>query len=241
MPRPLIVAVITFDRFSPFHCSVPCLIFGDKMMPGQSLFELRLCAGDDTRQPASSQGFRMEADYGLEGLLEADIIIIPFWRDPAERPAQPLLDALVAARIRGAQIVGLCLGTYVLAYAGLLDGRGAATHWEFEQEFVQRFPRVRLDTNALYVDDDGLITSAGTAASLDCCLYLVRQHHGSQIANKLARRLVVCLPTGRVARPSSSSSRCPPPPGMPGSTSCSITCACTWPRPTPWIAWRNIA
>ncbi|MDH0305402.1 GlxA family transcriptional regulator [Aeromonas caviae] len=191
MPRPLIVAVITFDRFSPFHCSVPCLIFGDKMMPGQSLFELRLCAGDDTRQPASSQGFRMEADYGLEGLLEADIIIIPFWRDPAERPAQPLLDALVAARIRGAQIVGLCLGTYVLAYAGLLDGRGAATHWEFEQEFVQRFPRVRLDTNALYVDDDGLITSAGTAASLDCCLYLVRQHHGSQIANKLARRLVV--------------------------------------------------
>lgn len=69
MSRPLIVAVITFDRFSPFHCSVPCLIFGDKMMPGQSLFELRLCAGDDTRQPASSQGFRMEADYGLEGLL----------------------------------------------------------------------------------------------------------------------------------------------------------------------------
>ena len=120
MPRPLIVAVITFDSFSPFHCSVPCLIFGDKMMPGQSLFELRLCAGDDTRQPASSQGFRMEADYGLEGLLEADIIIIPFWRDPAERPAQPLLDALVAARIRGAQIVGLCLGTYVPAYAGLL-------------------------------------------------------------------------------------------------------------------------
>lgn len=186
-----IVAVITFDHFSPFHCAVPCLIFGDKMMPGQSLFELRLCAGDNTEQPVSSQGFRIDTGYGLEGLLEADIIIIPFWRDPAERPAQPLLDALVAARQRGTQVVGLCLGTYVLAYAGLLDGRRASTHWEYEQDFVRRFPGVRLDTNALYVDDEGLISSAGTAAGLDCCLYLVRQHHGSQIANKLARRLVV--------------------------------------------------
>jgi len=170
---------------------VPCLIFGNTMMPGQVLFELRLCAGDSIRQPASSQGFRIDPDHGLEGLAEADIIIIPFWRDPAERPAQPLLDALVAAHQRGAQVVGLCLGTYVLAYAGLLDGHRASTHWEYEQDFIHRFPKVRLDTNALYVDDQGLITSAGTAAGLDCCLYLVRQHHGSRIANRLARRLVV--------------------------------------------------
>lgn len=191
MPNPIVVAIITFDHFSPFHCAVPCLIFGDTMMPGASLFELRLCAGDDTLKPASAQGFRIDTGYGLEGLVGADIVIIPFWRDPVERPAQPLLDALVAARNRGAQIVGLCLGTYVLAYAGLLDGCKASTHWEFEQDFMGRFPAVRLDTNALYVDDGGLITSAGTAAGLDCCLYLVRQHHGSQIANKLARRLVV--------------------------------------------------
>ncbi|KXU79439.1 GlxA family transcriptional regulator [Aeromonas enteropelogenes] len=190
MPTP-VVAVITFDHFSPFHCAVPCLIFGDTMMPGQPLFELRLCAGDSIRQPASSQGFRIDPGHGLEGLAEADIIIIPFWRDPAERPAQPLLDSLVAAHRRGAQVVGLCLGTYVLAYAGLLDGHRASTHWEYEQDFIHRFPKVRLDTNALYVDDHGLITSAGTAAGLDCCLYLVRQHHGSRIANRLARRLVV--------------------------------------------------
>ncbi|MGU5715839.1 GlxA family transcriptional regulator [Aeromonas taiwanensis] len=190
MPTP-VVAVITFDHFSPFHCAVPCLIFGDTMMPGQPLFELRLCAGDSIRHPASSQGFRIDPSHGLEGLAEADIIIIPFWRDPAERPAQPLLDALMAAHRRGAQVVGLCLGTYVLAYAGLLDGYRASTHWEYEQDFIHRFPKVRLDTNALYVDDHGLITSAGTAAGLDCCLYLVRQHHGSRIANRLARRLVV--------------------------------------------------
>lgn len=190
MPIP-IVAVLTFDRFSPFHCAVPCLIFGDGMMPGRPLFDLRLCAGDAIDQPLSSQGFRIDAGFGLEGLQEADIIIIPFWRDPAERPAQPLLDALLAAHGRGAQVVGLCLGTYVLAYAGLLDGRRASTHWEYEQDFVRRFPAVRLDTNALYVDDGELVTSAGTAAGLDCCLHLVRQRHGSVIANKLARRLVI--------------------------------------------------
>ncbi|MFC5704601.1 GlxA family transcriptional regulator [Aeromonas eucrenophila] len=190
MPSP-IVAVVTFDQFSPFHCAVPCLIFGDMMMPGQPLFELRLCAGDDIRQPGSSQGFFIHPPHGLDALAEADIIIVPFWRDPAERPTQPLLDALVAAHDRGAQVVGLCLGTYVLAYAGLLEGRRASTHWEYEQDFMRRFPGVRLDTNALYVDDENLITSAGTAAGLDCCLYLVRQHHGSRIANKLARRLVV--------------------------------------------------
>ena len=191
MPNPIIVAVITFDHFSPFHCAVPCLIFGDTMMPGASLFELRLCAGDATRQPGSAQGFRIDASHGLEGLVGADIVIIPFWRDPAERPAQPLLDALIAARHRGAQIVGLCLGTYVLAYAGLLEGRRASTHWEYEQDFMSRFPAVQLDTNALYVDDEGLVTSAGTAAGLDCCLYLVRQYYGSAIANKVARRLVI--------------------------------------------------
>ena len=191
MPNPIIVAVIIFDHFSPFHCAVPCLIFGDTMMPGASLFELRLCAGDATRQPGSAQGFRIDASHGLEGLVGADIVIIPFWRDPAERPAQPLLDALIAARHRGAQIVGLCLGTYVLAYAGLLEGRRASTHWEYEQDFMSRFPAVQLDTNALYVDDEGLVTSAGTAAGLDCCLYLVRQYYGSAIANKVARRLVI--------------------------------------------------
>lgn len=153
MPIPR-VAVVAFDHFSPFHCSVPCLIFGD-ILPGQPLFELRLCAGDGKASSHSTQGFSIQAPHGLEALAEADIIVIPFWRDPAERPAQPLLDALMAAHARGAQVVGLCLGTYVLAYAGLLNGRKASTHWEYEQDFLRRFPCVRLDTNALYVDDEG--------------------------------------------------------------------------------------
>ena len=119
------------------------------------------------------------------------MIVVPHWRDPSERPPRKLLDALVAAYRRGAEVVGLCMGTYVLAYAGLLAGRRAATHWELEQDFMNRFPAVRLDTNALYVDDARCITSAGTAAGLDCCLYLVRQRHGGTIANRVARRMVV--------------------------------------------------
>ena len=82
------------------------------------------------------------------------------------------------ARDNGAEIVGLCLGLFVLAYAGLLDGKRAATHWEFEHQFQSLFPHVQLDINALYVDDGNIITSAGTAAALDCCLYIIRREGG---------------------------------------------------------------
>ena len=94
MPSP-IVAVVTFDHFSPFHCAVPCLIFGD-ILPGQPLFELRLCCGDASIHSHSTQGFTIQAPYGLEGLTEADIIVIPFWHDPAARPPAALLDAMIA-------------------------------------------------------------------------------------------------------------------------------------------------
>lgn len=183
------VAVVALRNFSPFHFSIPCLIFGN-ILPGQPLFQLTLCAGE---QPplTSAQGFSISTDCGLEVLQQADIIVLPFWRTPAEQPPQALLDALIAAHQRGARLVGLCLGTYLLAHAGLLDGRRAATHWESEQDFKQRFPAVHLDTNALYVEDGQLLTSAGTAAGIDCCLHLVRELHGSQIANRVARRLVV--------------------------------------------------
>ena len=139
----------------------------------------------------SDIGMSVNVERGLETLETADIVIVPYWHHPTERPSQALLDALIAAHRRGAQVVGLCLGTYVLAYAGLLDNRRAATHWELERDFTERFPAVQLDTNALYIDDERLITSAGTAAGIDCCLYLVRKQYGSAAANRVARRMVV--------------------------------------------------
>ncbi|WP_371327851.1 MULTISPECIES: GlxA family transcriptional regulator [Dickeya] len=183
------VAVVACDRFSPFHLSVPCMIFGD-VLPGQPLFQLRLCRAEDGVL-RSAQGFEIDTAFGLDSLTQADIVVVPYWRDPHEKPNPALLAALRAAYARGSLLVGLCLGTYVLAWAGLLEQRNAATHWEFTQDFQQRFPDVHLDTHALYVEDERLITSAGTAAGLDCCLHLVRKYHGSAIANKVARRMVI--------------------------------------------------
>lgn len=183
------VAVVAYEDFSPYHLSVPCIIFGD-VLPGQTLFSLKVCSA--TSGPIHTiHGLTLNSPFGATDLADADIVVVPGWHDTSVPPSPELVEALRAAYARGAQVVGLCLGTFVLAYAGLLEGRRAATHWEFEEDFVSRFPQVHLDTHALYVDDDRLITSAGTAAGVDCCLYLVRQHHGSAIANKIARRMLV--------------------------------------------------
>lgn len=185
----LTVAVVITPGFSPFHFSVPCILFGNAM-PDPQLFNVEICA----EQPGtvlSDIGLSMNVEHGLERLAIADIIIVPFWHNPDERPAQALLDALTNAWQRGAEVVGLCLGTYVLAYAGLLDHHRAATHWEYERDFSARFPAVHLDSNSLYTCDERLITSAGTAAGIDCCLNIIRQHYGAAVANRVARRMVV--------------------------------------------------
>lgn len=118
-------------------------------------------------------------------------MIVPAWRDPDERPPELLLQALRSAHARGARIVGLCLGAFVLAEAGLLDGRAASTHWVWSEDFARKYPKVKLDQKVLYVDDGDILTSAGTAAAIDCCLHLLRRDHGADVANRVARRMVV--------------------------------------------------
>ncbi|MBG6462556.1 helix-turn-helix domain-containing protein [Pseudomonas aeruginosa] len=185
------VAVVAFDRISPFHLSVPCLVFGQECYdPCAQAFDLSVCAAEPGRL-RTTVGFTIEAEAGLDALAAAQTVIVPSWRDPHERPPQALLDALIAARARGAQLVGLCLGAFVLAEAGLLDGRRATTHWMWAEDFAGRFPAVRVEPDVLYIEDDGLLTSAGTVAGIDCCLHLVRQRLGAQTTNHLARRLVV--------------------------------------------------
>ncbi|MBK4725356.1 GlxA family transcriptional regulator [Pantoea agglomerans] len=182
------VAIVVTEGFSTFHVSVPLILFGDATTD-DTLFTRLIC----TETPGliwSKEATAIQADHGFDALAQVDIVIVPFWNQVEKRPPQPLLDALVKARAGGSQIVGLCLGTFVLAYAGLLDGHQAATHWEYEAIFRTLFPNVHLNVNALYVEDDGLITSAGTAAALDCCLHVIRQRLGSQIANQIARRMV---------------------------------------------------
>lgn len=186
-----VVAVIAFDRISPFHLSVPCVVFGeDRAGPGLPEFDFRVCAAE-TGPLSTTAGFSIAVTHGLEALADADTIIVPSWRDPDETPPAALLDALRAAHARGAQLVGLCLGAFVLAAAGILDGRPASTHWACADDFARRYPRVRLDPDVLYVDDGNVLTSAGTAAGLDCCLHVLRKMCGAQAANYVARRLVV--------------------------------------------------
>lgn len=184
------VAVVAFDRISAFHVSVPSVVFENREVPGLPDFEVRICAGEPGPLRTSA-GFTLGTRYGLAELSRADTIIIPGWRDAMELPPKPLLDALRRAKKRGARIVGLCLGAFVLAEAGLLDGRPATTHWMWADAFRRRYPKVRLDPEVLYVDDGDVLTSAGNAAGIDCCLHMLRAQCGAEVANAVARRLVI--------------------------------------------------
>lgn len=189
MKAPRSIAVLAFDRVSPFLLANPCTVFGEAL-GAASGFELKVCALEPGPLSTTS-GLSLTPAHGLEGAANADVIIVPGWRDPAEIPPAELLDALVAAHRRGAQVVGLCLGAYVLAYAGLLAKRRATTHWEALSDFARRFPGVALERDVLYVDEGELITSAGAAAGMDCCLYLLRRWRGAAVAQSAAKRLVV--------------------------------------------------
>lgn len=162
----------------------------DMALPEGRLFDLKIVAPGGQPQQAE-RGMTIQPDGGLELLETADIVVVPGWNDLSEPPEPAMAEALTRAHARGAHVVGLCYGAYALAYAGLLNGKKAATHWLAEQDFSARFPNVKLDTNALYVQDGRLITSAGTGAGLDCCLYIVRAYHGAQVANKVARYMVI--------------------------------------------------
>ena len=185
------VAVVAFDGISPFHLSVPCLVFGEDRRPdGSPRFMLRVCAAERGTLRTNA-GFDLVARGGLGALRSADIVVIPSWRDDG-RPAPPaLLREIRAAHRRGALVVGLCLGAFVLAEAGLLDDRPATTHWHLVPLFRELYPAVQLQPEVLYVDDGDVITSAGTAAGLDCCLHVLRKRCGAEAANRAARRMVV--------------------------------------------------
>jgi len=184
------VAVVAFDGIRPFHLSVPCAVFGETADDEASPFELRVCAAE-AGELRSQAGFGIVARHGLRTLAWADIVVVPSWRDPHETPPAPLLAALRRAHARGALIVGLCVGAFVLAEAGLLDGRRATTHWRWAAHFAARYPQVRLDPDVLYVDAGDVLTSAGTAAGIDCCLHVLRRRLGAEAANRMARTLVV--------------------------------------------------
>lgn len=139
----------------------------------------------------TSAGLELGGLQSLDALGEAGVVIVPTWPDPTVAPSDDLLAALRCAYDDGATLMGLCLGAYVLGYAGLLDQRRAITHWRWLDDFARRFPRTAVDDGSLYVDEGRIITSAGTAAGLDACLHYVRREWGAAAAAAIARRMVI--------------------------------------------------
>lgn len=189
------IAVLALEGVPPFELGIPSRVFGNALdETGKSLYELTVCTADG--QPVTSDaGFTVGVAAGPEALAAADTVIITptHAMDELAHGAplpQALADALAAIR-PGTRLVSLCTGSYVLAAAGLLDGRAATTHWLHAPEFQRGFPRVRLDEEVLFVDDGDILTSAGVAAGVDLCLYMIRQDHGTAVANRAARLCVV--------------------------------------------------
>jgi transcriptional regulator GlxA family with amidase domain len=152
--------------------------------------DVRVVAGEPSAA-LSGGGLACAVPYDLDAVRGADLVIIPNWRDPAEPPPLSLLEALRAAHGAGARIAGMCSGTFVLAAAGLLDGRPATTHWALAGLLAQMYPKIDVQPAPLYIDDGDVLTAGGGAAGMDLGLHLLRTQYGAEAANRLARFMVV--------------------------------------------------
>lgn len=184
------VVTVVGPRVSMFELSVACEVFGiQRPELVDPWYEHRVVAAEPGPH-VSPEGLVVDTPYGLEELASADTVVIParsYYGDPPEA----LLEALRAAHARGARLLSVCTGAFVLAAAGLLDDRPATTHWMNTAELAERYPKVKVDPKVLYVDDGDILTSAGSAAGIDLFLYVVRLDHGAEVANAVARRMVV--------------------------------------------------
>jgi AraC family transcriptional activator FtrA len=190
-PSNSLVVALVYDGLCAFEFSCATEVFGlarPEMGPDWYRFETCCIKGRDVK---GQYGLRLKAGGGLDRLVTAGTVIIPGWEGIDVPVPQVLLTALRKAHSRGARLLSICSGAFVLAATGLLDGGRATTHWRYADEFRRRFPLVEVDPNVLYVDEGNILTSAGSAAGLDLCLHLVRRDFGPAIANQVARRLVI--------------------------------------------------
>jgi transcriptional regulator GlxA family with amidase domain len=185
------VAVVVADGVAPFELGVACELFGldrsDQGLPAYDFAVVAVTPGPVT----TTAGFAISVPDDLSRLEEADLIVQPAGTWTEHDPGPTLTGALRAAHGRGAHIMAICRGAFVLAATGLLDHQRATTHWRWSEQFRRRFPRVQLVPDVLYVDLGDVSTSAGTAAGIDLGLHLLRRAHGAAVAADIARRMVV--------------------------------------------------
>lgn len=188
------VVVLALEGVYPFELSIPVRIFGTAAgRDGEALYDVVTCSLDG-EPVTTSADFAITVAHGSEVLRSADTLVIPPFACGPDEERDWLPDELAQALALlppGARIVSICTASYVLAAAGLLDGRSATTHWNEADHFQRTFPRIQVDANVLFVDDGQVLTAAGVAAGIDLCLHLLRRDHGSEIANQVARLCVV--------------------------------------------------
>lgn len=173
---------------APFELSCASEVFGTARPGLDRRYEFGVCTQTPGQVPTTA-GYSLTVPDGLWALERADTVVVPGWRSLKASPQ--VLEALVTAHRRGARIISICSGSFVLAQAGLLDGRTATAHWGDTAELARRFPQVRVDRDVLYIDHGDVATSAGTAAGIDLCLHLVRRDHGAAYAAHIARHMVM--------------------------------------------------
>lgn len=189
-PDNTVVAVLAYDGVNAFELGIATEVFGLSNM-GPDWYRVIVCADQPGVPLATGGSVKVVADAGLASLRRAGTIIVPGWQDIDAAPPEALLEALRRAHARGARIASICAGVFVVAAAGLLDGRRVAVHWMHAEVLARKYPLLRVDPNVLYVDDGDIMSSAGRAAGLDLCVHIVRRDFGAEVANGVARRLVI--------------------------------------------------
>ncbi len=182
---------VLVDGMSMLEIAVAIEFFGGDAPPGvENWYRHRICS-DGGRELRLQGGLRITTDAGPEALRQADTVIVPGWHDSDERPSPELTAELQRAGARGARLVSFCTGAFALAEAGLLDGHEVTTHWETVEKLRDRFPMVTINPSVLYVDSGQVLTAAGSASAIDLALHIIRSDHGAEVANHVARDLVV--------------------------------------------------
>jgi AraC family transcriptional activator FtrA len=188
--RPHRVVALVNSPQSPFELAIASEVFGIRRPDVPTDYEFSIC----TRVPGlvdTLAGYPMVVNRGLDHLGDADTIVIPAWEPTGASAPAEVVQALITAHARGARLLSICTGAFVLAQTGLLDGRRATTHWRYLPELAEQFPRVHAEDDVLFIDHGDVATSAGTAAGLDLCLHIVRSDHGAARAARIARHMVM--------------------------------------------------
>jgi AraC family transcriptional regulator, transcriptional activator FtrA len=184
------LALLAYDQLRTFEYAIAAEVFAlARPSLGVKWYDCVVVSAEN-RALHGIAGVKIAVNAPISALKHAKTIVLPGWRDIDERPPERLLRALVEAHANGARLLSICSGAFILAAAGLLDGKFATTHWLFAEQLRIKFPKVQVQEDVLYVDAGSIITSAGSAAGIDASLHLVRRDFGAKIANTVARRMV---------------------------------------------------